>query len=116
MHAVVAAQTRSLVAVHAAVMYCPLPHTSLEPVQTRSAVAVPACDWNSLARVEAHGLGQLVRMASAAHTEYAVHDGPVALTPYVTGARLWYVATPHAANVAHVRSSCSPLEPKLDSN
>ena len=34
MHAVVAAQTRSLVAVHAAVMYCPLPHTSLEPVQT----------------------------------------------------------------------------------
>jgi hypothetical protein len=95
-HAVVAAQTRSLAAVHAVAMYWLLAHSALVLLHTRSEVAVPACDWYSLARVDAHGLGQLVRMVSVAHTEYAVHDGPVAPAPYVTGAKLWYFAAPHA--------------------
>jgi hypothetical protein len=115
-HAVVAAQTRSLVAVHAEVIYCALPHASVVPLHTRSAAALPACNRYSLRRVDAHRLGQLVGIASVEHTVYGAHDGPEALAPYVTGAWLWYVVVaPHGVNAVHTRSSCAPLEPKFDS-
>jgi hypothetical protein len=44
-----------------------LPQAALVLVQRRSAVRLPACDSYSFMRVDAHGLGQLVKIMSEAH-------------------------------------------------
>lgn len=86
--AVAFAHSRSLVALHAAAMYWPAAHAAVVALHTRSAVAVPAADSYSLARVAAQPPPKAVATGVESHSVCSAQVGGVAADPYVTAGAL----------------------------